>query len=77
VVTRASAGAYNVGVSKESPEQQDPSSDEGGTVSIPDDRLPEDVQPTEDNPLAETADDDVPDDIVSEGFGPGSGTTDN
>jgi hypothetical protein len=62
-------------VSQESSEQA-PSSDEGGAVSIPDDQLPEDLQPTEDNPLAQPADDDVPDDLVTSGFGPaGSGGT--
>jgi hypothetical protein len=67
---------YNVGVSQEPSEQQGPSPDEGGTVSIPDEQLPEDLQPTEDNPLARTPDDDVPDDVVTTGFGPaGSGGT--
>ncbi len=61
-------------MSHESSEQQETSPDEGGVVSIPDDQLPEDLQPTEDNPLAQPADDDVPDDLVTEGFGPaGSG----
>jgi hypothetical protein len=63
-------------MSQESPEQQDRSPEEGGPVSIPDDQLPEDLQPTEENPLAQPADDDVPDDILTEGFGPGSGSTD-
>jgi hypothetical protein len=76
VVTRASPATYNVGVSQDSSEQQDRSPDEGGTVSIPDEDLPEDLQPTEDNPLAQEADDDVPEDLVAEGFGPaGSGGT--
>jgi len=45
-------------------------------VSIPDDQLPEDLQPTEDNPLAQPADEDVPDDLVTQGFGPaGAGGT--
>jgi hypothetical protein len=57
-------------VSQEPSEQQESSPDEGGVVSIPDDQLPEDLQPTEDNPLARPADDDVPDDLVAEGFGP-------
>ena len=39
-------------------------------MSIPDDQLPEDLQPTEDNPLAQPADEDVPDDLVTQGFGP-------
>jgi hypothetical protein len=61
-------------VSQDPSEQQEPSPDEGGAVSVPDDHLPEDLQPTEDNPLAQPVDDDVPDDIVTEGFGPaGSG----
>ena len=61
-------------MSQEPSEQQASSPDEGGVVSVPDDQLPEDLQPTEDNPLARPADDDVPDDLVSQGFGPaGSG----
>ena len=45
-------------------------------MSIPDDQLPEDLQPTEDNPLAQPADEDVPDDLVTQGFGPaGAGDT--
>lgn len=61
-------------MSQESSEQQASSPDEGGAVSVPDDHLPEDLQPTEDNPLAQPVDDDVPDDVVIEGFGPaGSG----
>jgi hypothetical protein len=63
-------------VSQEPSEQKETSPDEGGVVSIPDDQLPEDLQPTEDNPLAQPVDEDVPDDVVSEGFGPaGSGGT--
>jgi hypothetical protein len=61
-------------VSQEPSEQEETSPDEGGVVSIPDDQLPEDLQPTEDNPLAQPVDEDVP--VVSEGFGPaGSGGT--
>jgi hypothetical protein len=61
-------------VSQQSSEQQGESPDEGGTVSIPDDALPEDLQPREDNPLAQQADGDVPDDAVTGGYGPaGSG----
>jgi hypothetical protein len=39
--------------------------------SVPDEALPEDLQPTEDNPLAQPADDDVPDDILTQGVGHG------
>ncbi|MDX6359883.1 MAG: hypothetical protein QOH37_2937 [Nocardioidaceae bacterium] len=61
-------------MTQESSDQQASSPDEGGVVSIPDDQLPEDLKPTEDNPLAQPADDDVPDDLVTQGFGPaGSG----
>jgi hypothetical protein len=63
-------------VSQESSEQPERSPDEGVTVGVPDDQLPEDLQPREDNPLAQPVDDDVPDDVVSQGFGPaGSGGT--
>ncbi|MBO0847750.1 MAG: hypothetical protein J2P22_20305 [Nocardioides sp.] len=40
-----------------------------GPMSVPDEDLPEDLQPTEDNPLAQPADDDVPDDVVLDGDG--------
>ena len=39
--------------------------------SVPDEALPADLQPTEDNPLAQPADDDVPDDILTQGVGHG------
>jgi hypothetical protein len=59
-------------VSQDSSEQQE-SPDQGGAVSVPDEQLPEDLRPTEDNPLAEPVDDDVEDDVIVEGFGaPGS-----
>lgn len=43
--------------------------DQDGPMSVPDEDLPEDLQPTEDNPLAQPADDDVPDDVVLDGDG--------
>jgi hypothetical protein len=39
--------------------------------SVPDEDLPEDLQPADDNPLAQPADDDVPDDILTQGVGHG------
>jgi len=42
---------------------------QGGPLSVPDERLPEDLQPNDDNPLAQPADDDVPDDALIEGAG--------
>ena len=38
-------------------------------MSVGDDELPEDLRPGEDNPLAEPAGDDVPDDILKETSG--------
>ena len=38
-------------------------SDEDGPLTVRDDQLPEDVQPSGDNPLAQPAGDDVPDDL--------------
>ncbi len=74
MVTPPSRATRNVRVSQESSEQPESSPAEGAVVSIPDDQLPEDLQPTEDNPLAQPADEDVPDDLVTQGFGPsGSG----
>ena len=46
---------------------------EGAAISVPDEELPEDLQPTDDNPLAQPAGEDVPDDVVTEGSGPGFG----
>jgi hypothetical protein len=42
---------------------------EDGPLTVPDEDLPEDLQPSEDNPLAVPADDDVPDDILTQGAG--------
>ncbi|HEX3931272.1 MAG TPA: hypothetical protein VHW64_11225 [Nocardioides sp.] len=42
------------------------SPDDDGPMSVPDDELPEDVRPGEDNPLAEPVGDDVPDDVVAD-----------
>jgi hypothetical protein len=39
--------------------------------SVPDEALPTDLQPAEDNPLAQPADGDVPDDILTQGVGHG------
>jgi hypothetical protein len=47
-------------------EQQD------GRSSVSDEELPEDLQPREDNPLAQPADDDVPDDVLKDTAGGGS-----
>ena len=57
-------------MSEQSSEHAD--ADEGGPMSITDDDLPEDVRPSEDNPLAQPADDDVPEDILKDTSG-GSG----
>jgi hypothetical protein len=42
--------------------------------SVGDDQLPEDLQPREDNPLAQPAGDDVPNDILKETAGDRSST---
>lgn len=57
-------------------DQQDASDPAGrgepdGPLSVSDEELPEDLRPSEDNPLALPADDDVPDDVLTEGVGPG------
>ena len=39
--------------------------------SVPDEDLPADLRPADDNPLAQPADDDVPDDILTQGVGHG------
>ncbi len=43
--------------------------EQDGPMSVPDEELPEDLRPSEDNPLAEPADDDVPDDLLKETAG--------
>jgi hypothetical protein len=50
-------------VSQDPNASQDASSDEG-PLTVGDDQLPEDLQPSEDNPLAQPADADVPDDLL-------------
>jgi hypothetical protein len=37
-----------------------------GRMSVPDQELPDDVRPSEDNPLAQPAGEDVPDDILKD-----------
>ena len=46
--------------------------DQDGPLSVSDDELPEDLQPGDDNPLAQPAGDDVPDDVLKDTAG-GSG----
>lgn len=46
-----------------------PDEEQDGPLSVPDEKLPEDLQPGEDNPLAQPADDDVPDDVLVEDTG--------
>jgi hypothetical protein len=50
---------------------QDATDGADGPSSVPDEDLPADLQPVEDNPLAQPADDDVPDDILTQGVGHG------
>jgi hypothetical protein len=57
-------------MSEQSSEQAD--ADESGPMSITDDELPEDLRPSDDNPLAQPADDDVPEDVLKDTSG-GSG----
>ena len=42
------------------------SSDDDGPLTVGDSDLPEDLQPSEDNPLAQPAGDDVPDDLLQQ-----------
>ena len=53
-------------------EQSSDRAEQDGPLSVSDDQLPEDLQPSEDNPLAQPADDDVPDDVLQDDAG-GSG----
>jgi hypothetical protein len=43
--------------------------EQDGPLSVSDEELPEDLQPNEDNPLAQPAGDDVPDDVLKETAG--------
>ena len=52
-------------------DEKDPSTDDGVKVSVQDDELPEDLQPSEDNPLAEPVEDEVDDDLLTQDVGPG------
>jgi len=52
-------------------EQPDPDQQDG-PMSVTDDELPEDLRPSEDNPLAQPAGDDVPEDVLKDTSG-GSG----
>lgn len=40
-----------------------------GPLTVPDEDLPEDLQPTGDNPLAQPAGDDVPEDVLTQDAG--------
>lgn len=51
-------------MSEQSPESG--GRDDDGPMSVPDDQLPDDVRPSEDNPLAEPVDDEVPDDVIAD-----------
>jgi hypothetical protein len=53
-------------------EQSSDRTEHEGPLSVPDDELPEDLQPSEENPLAQPADDDVPEDVLKDTAG-GSG----
>ena len=53
-------------MSQEPSESQGAPSDEDGPLTIRDDELPDDLQPSEDNPLGQPADDDVPDDLLQQ-----------
>jgi hypothetical protein len=48
---------------------EDAERDDDGPVSVPDEDLPEDLQPSDDNPLAQPAGDDVPEDLLTETAG--------
>jgi hypothetical protein len=53
-------------VSDERRETQEPPSEEEGPLTVRDDELPDDLQPGDDNPLAQPAGDDVPDDLLQQ-----------
>jgi hypothetical protein len=53
-------------VTDQSSEREPDSTEQDGPTSVPDDQLPEDLRPGDDNPLAEPAGDDVPDDVLKD-----------
>jgi hypothetical protein len=69
-------------VSQEPTHHREDASDDastGGPMTVGDDRLPEDLRPSDDNPLAQPVDDDAPDDLLlqeSERAGSGGGSED-
>jgi hypothetical protein len=74
-VTSPLPAPYNGQVSETPSDDQGEQSDQDGALGIDDDQLPEDLRPSDDNPLAQPADDDVPDDLLAQGAGhPDSGS---
>ena len=61
-------------MSDQSPESGPDRADSDGPLSVSEEDLPEDLQASEDNPLAEPAGEDVPDDILKDTAGDGSDT---
>ncbi|HEY2878896.1 hypothetical protein [Nocardioides sp.] len=58
-------------MSEQHSEQHDDRADDG-PLSVPDEDLPEDLRPTEENPLAQPAGDDVPEDLLRDTAGTSS-----
>lgn len=52
-------------------DEKDPSTEDAIKVSVADEELPKDLQPGEDNPLAEPAESDVDDDLLTQDVGHG------
>ena len=65
-MTTVVSRAYTCPVSQESAERRQESAEPGDALDVADDQLPDDLQPTDDNPLARPADDDVPDDLLAQ-----------
>ena len=66
-------------MSHEPTAQRDDETSEDGPLTVGDDRLPEDLRPSDDNPLAQPVDDDAPDDLLvqdSARAGSGGGSED-
>jgi hypothetical protein len=53
-------------MSDQSSERPSGETPDEGPLSVPDEQLPEDLRPSEDNPLAEPVGDEVPDDILKD-----------
>lgn len=58
-------------------ESEHEATENDGPMSVSDDELPEDLRPSEDNPLAQPVDDDVPEDVLKDTAGGSDGDSED